>query len=104
MFRIWISCILVSLSVSGFFLAAPLLGEELLVNGDFEIGTPENDKPEAFVCNAWRRLLWRVRRATWQANSAKRERWPRCWFLSAGSTPHAMRRFYVRRVRRPGRM
>jgi hypothetical protein len=44
--------------VSGLVLEAPALGEELLVNGDFEIGTPEDDKPVTFVCNAWRRLLW----------------------------------------------
>ena len=59
MLRTWPPCILVALSVSGLVLAAPALGEELLVNGDFEIGTPEDDKPETFVCNAWRRLLWR---------------------------------------------
>jgi sialate O-acetylesterase len=33
--------------------------EELLVNGDFEIGAPEDDKSASFNCNAWRRLLWR---------------------------------------------
>ena len=59
MVRTWLSCILVSLSVSGLVLAAPASGEELLVNGDFESGTPEDDKPDTFVCNAWRRLLWK---------------------------------------------
>ena len=59
MVKTWLSCILVSLSVSGLVLAAPALGEELLVNGDFEIGTPEEDKPDSFACNAWRRLLWK---------------------------------------------
>jgi len=59
MVKTWLSRILVSLSVSGLVLAAPALGEELLVNGDFEIGTPQDDKPDAFVCKAWRRLLWK---------------------------------------------
>jgi len=59
MVKTWLSCILVSLSVSGLVLAAPALGKELLVNGDFEIGTPEDDKSDTFVCKAWRRLLWK---------------------------------------------
>ncbi len=59
MVKTWLSCILVSLSASGLVLAAPALGEELLVNGDFEIGTPQDDKPDRFVCKAWRRLLWK---------------------------------------------
>jgi sialate O-acetylesterase len=59
MVRTWLSCILVFLSASGLVLSAPALGEELLVNGDFEIGTPQDDKSDTFVCHAWRRLLWK---------------------------------------------
>ena len=49
-------CALVSLSISGLVSA---FGEELLVNGDFEIGAPEDDKSASFVCKAWRRRLWK---------------------------------------------
>ncbi|MCP4786688.1 MAG: hypothetical protein GY903_29735 [Fuerstiella sp.] len=67
--RTWLSCIAVWLSVSGLVSAGPALGEELLVNGDFEIGTPEEDKPDTFVCSAWRRLLWK-------------ETLPNCWLTN----------------------
>jgi len=33
-------------------------GEELLLNGDFQIGVPEEDKPASFECKWWRRELW----------------------------------------------
>jgi len=36
-----------------------VLGTELLINGDFEIGTPEKDKAASFVCKGWRRHLWK---------------------------------------------
>lgn len=49
-------CVLVFLSAVGNTLAGD---EELLVNGDFGIGTPEDDKPDSFVCKGWRRLLWK---------------------------------------------
>ncbi len=48
--------VLVSLSADG---NIPAGGEESLVNGDFEIGTPEDDKPDSFACKGWRRLLWK---------------------------------------------
>lgn len=39
--------------------AGELRAEELLVNGDFEIGTPTDDKAGSFNCRGWRRYLWR---------------------------------------------
>lgn len=59
MIKTWLSCIVVSLLLSGWVVGAPALGAELLVNGDFEIGTPEDDKPESFAAYGWRRLLWK---------------------------------------------
>lgn len=41
------------------FTLDPVFGAELLNNGDFEIGKPEDDKPPSFNCKAWRRQLWR---------------------------------------------
>lgn len=44
------------------YLAATLLccsyGDELLLNGDFQIGVPEDDKPASFESKWWRRELW----------------------------------------------
>jgi len=57
--KTWLSCLLASLCVGGLVIAAPALGKELLVNSDFEIGTPQDDKSDTFVCKAWRRLLWK---------------------------------------------
>ncbi len=73
---------------------------ELLVNGDFEIGTPEYDKPASFVCKGWRRLLWKESefnswltcgKRDWQVgkgNQALEYRWGAtsiCQFFSARS-------------------
>jgi sialate O-acetylesterase len=57
--KTWLFCCLASLCAGGLVIAAPALGKELLVNGDFEIGTPQDDKSATFVCKAWRRLLWK---------------------------------------------
>jgi len=85
----------VSLSASGFI---PAIGGELLINGDFEIGTSEDDKPASFVCKGWRRLLWKESEPNswltcgerdWQAgkdNQALEYRWGAtsiCQFFSA---------------------
>ncbi len=32
--------------------------EELLINRDFAVGSPTDDKPPVFQCKGWRRLLW----------------------------------------------
>ena len=56
MAKTWLPCLLVALFVSG---PVPASGEELLINGDFEIGEPEDDKSASFVCKGWRRLLWK---------------------------------------------
>jgi len=50
------------------------LGEELLVNGDFEIGKPEDDKADTFVCKAWRRLLWKETLPNSWLTNGKRDR------------------------------
>jgi hypothetical protein len=72
----------------------------LLVNGDLEIGIPENDKPASFVCKGWRRLLWKESepnswltcgKRDWQVgkgNQALEYRWGDtsiCQFFSARS-------------------
>ena len=44
---------LLSIMVSGWAMA-----DELLMNGDFQIGVPEDDKPASFECKWWRRELW----------------------------------------------
>ena len=38
---------------------ASVYGAELLRNGDFEIGKPEERQPKRFVAQAWRRQLWK---------------------------------------------
>jgi len=73
---------------------------QLLVNGDFEVGTPEDDKPASFVCKGWRRLLWKESEPNswltsgardWQVgkdNQALEYRWGAtsiCQFFSARS-------------------
>ncbi len=39
--------------------AGNVFAKELLVNGDFEIGTPQDDKASSFAARGWRRQLWR---------------------------------------------
>jgi len=47
--RIWFCCVLASLFVSGLI---PAIGGELLVNGDFEIGTPPRQAPASSAPDA----------------------------------------------------
>ncbi len=94
---IWFCCVLAPLFSSGVVSA---IGGELLINGDFEIGTPEDDKPASFVCKGWRRLLWKESEPNswltcgerdWQVgngNQALEYRWGAtsiCQFFSARS-------------------
>ena len=53
----WIKITFASLLLTT-ILTCPSHGEELLINRDFEIGTPEMDKPPVFNCKGWRRELW----------------------------------------------
>ena len=39
------------------FIGSNVCAEELLVNGDFEIGTPTRDRPSSFNCKYWRRII-----------------------------------------------
>jgi sialate O-acetylesterase len=41
-----------------FVLSARSFGAELLLNGDFQIGVPQDDRPASFECKWWRRELW----------------------------------------------
>ncbi len=48
-----------SVVLCGFLcLAGGVLGDELLVNGDFQSGTPTDDKSASFESKGWRRELW----------------------------------------------
>ena len=70
--------------------ALGISAEELLVNGDFEIGVPEENKPPSFVAKGWRRQLWRKgqwnawltdgenRRYVGKDNQALQYRWGAC--------------------------
>ena len=51
----------VSFILAAFALGAafPLFADELLINGDFEMGAPMRDKSPSFTCEGWRRLLWK---------------------------------------------
>lgn len=51
---------LLGLLVAAFTLgvASPAIGGELLVNGNFESGVPE-ENGSSFVCQGWRRVLWK---------------------------------------------
>ena len=40
------------------FLQPTANGAELLINGDFSLGAPQDDKPSTFEAKGWRRLLW----------------------------------------------
>lgn len=45
---------------------------ELLINGDFEVGTPAEDKSASFVCKGWRRLLWKENEPnSWLTNGVR---------------------------------
>ncbi len=74
------------------FLAAPggAFATELLVNGDFEIGTAQDYKASSFAAKGWRRQLWRAgewnawltdgsrTRQVGKGNKALRYRWGAC--------------------------